>query len=335
MEVAVFARSMKPCLLVIELWGLGDLVIATPFLRAAAEQFEVTLLAKPFACELQARFWPGVRVKPFTAPWTALRGKYRLWRWPWPELGRLRRWARAEQFALGGSSRWDPRDHALLFFLGVPERLGFPRLGSQRLLTRPLVPPEPGTHRFMQWRVLGQALGLNLPDRPAPYEPRAPRAVDLVIHTGAARPFCIWPLENYRELVRRFRQRGYSVRVLCDPFQRTDWERLGEREVGCPESITELIAAFDQATAFLGNDSGPAHLAALCGLPVYVLFGPHLPEVWAPFHAGAEWLRGRPCPFKPCDDTCRFGVHHCLTGITVDQAFAAAEVFVRRHCGDR
>jgi ADP-heptose:LPS heptosyltransferase len=37
---------MKPRLLVLELWGLGDLVIATPFLRAAAERYAVTLLAR-------------------------------------------------------------------------------------------------------------------------------------------------------------------------------------------------------------------------------------------------------------------------------------------------
>lgn len=51
---------VKPKLLVVELWGLGDLVIATPFLRAAAERYEVTLLAKPYAQELQARLWAGV-----------------------------------------------------------------------------------------------------------------------------------------------------------------------------------------------------------------------------------------------------------------------------------
>jgi ADP-heptose:LPS heptosyltransferase len=63
---------LKPKLLIIELWGLGDLVLATPFLRAAAERFDVTLLAKPFALDLQPRLWPGVKVAPFTAPWTAL-----------------------------------------------------------------------------------------------------------------------------------------------------------------------------------------------------------------------------------------------------------------------
>ena len=46
---------MKPKLLIVELWGLGDLVIATPLLRAAGERFDVTLLAKPYALDLQRR----------------------------------------------------------------------------------------------------------------------------------------------------------------------------------------------------------------------------------------------------------------------------------------
>ncbi len=75
---------MKPKLLIIELWGVGDLAIATPFLRKACEQFDVTLLAKPFALDLQPRFWPTVRVIPFNAPWTAFAfsRKYNLFRWP-------------------------------------------------------------------------------------------------------------------------------------------------------------------------------------------------------------------------------------------------------------
>ena len=42
----------KPTLLVIELWGMGDLVIATPFLQAASRKYAVTLLAKPYALDL-------------------------------------------------------------------------------------------------------------------------------------------------------------------------------------------------------------------------------------------------------------------------------------------
>jgi ADP-heptose:LPS heptosyltransferase len=46
---------MKPGLLVVELWATGDLVLTTPFLRAAAAPFELTLLGKPPARVLQPR----------------------------------------------------------------------------------------------------------------------------------------------------------------------------------------------------------------------------------------------------------------------------------------
>src|SRR5512133_3443090 len=76
----------KPSLLVVELWGMGDLVIATPFLQAASRKYTVTLLAKSYAHDLQRRFWPDVRVVDFHAPWTAFRHKYHLLRWPWRKL---------------------------------------------------------------------------------------------------------------------------------------------------------------------------------------------------------------------------------------------------------
>ena len=52
---------MKPKLLILQLWQLGDLMIAMPFIRAASEQFDVTLVAKPYALELRPRFWPDAR----------------------------------------------------------------------------------------------------------------------------------------------------------------------------------------------------------------------------------------------------------------------------------
>ena len=111
--------NVKPKLLIVELWGLGDLIIATPFIRAAADKFDITLLAKPFALDLQPRFWPEVQVAAFTAPWTAFKNKYLLWHWPLPSMLRLRRQLAAEQFDCGLSARWDPRDHLLLKLAGT------------------------------------------------------------------------------------------------------------------------------------------------------------------------------------------------------------------------
>ncbi len=51
-------RECETELLVMELWNVGDLAIATPFLQAAAKSYAVTRLAKPVAKDLKARFWP-------------------------------------------------------------------------------------------------------------------------------------------------------------------------------------------------------------------------------------------------------------------------------------
>jgi heptosyltransferase-2 len=115
---------MKPKLLIVELWGLGDLVIATPFLQAASKKYSVTLVAKPYAQDLQARFWPEVEVIPFVAPWTAFQGKYWLWKWPWREMAAIQRRLVKMKFDVGLSARWDPRDHFMLRVARANRRLG-------------------------------------------------------------------------------------------------------------------------------------------------------------------------------------------------------------------
>jgi heptosyltransferase-2 len=322
--------SVKPRLLVVELWGLGDLVIATPFLRAASEKFEVTLLAKPYAKDLQRRFWPGVQVVPFIAPWTAFRHKYLLLSWPWGDIYRLRRLA-SPPFDIGLTARWgDPRDHLLLRLLRVRRRLGYPRLGSQVLLTEPLARPDPTAHRYEYWHTLARALQLDLPVREQLSAPPRPTGTAVLLHTGAGQPVRVWPLERYRTLVARLRQAGYEVQVACDPDQRTWWLEAGELPVATPRTVSELILLAGRAGAFVGHDSGPSHLAALCGVPTFTVFGPQLPEWFAPLHPAGEVLEGKPCPYKPCSDYCRFPVPCCILNSTEDEVRDRVTTFLQR-----
>jgi len=46
--------------------------------------------------------------------------------------------------------------------------------------------------------------------------------------------------------------------------------------------LSHLAAVLGKCTAFLGNDSGITHLAALMGIPTVALFGPTDPAVWGP-----------------------------------------------------
>ncbi|MDD5138880.1 MAG: glycosyltransferase family 9 protein [Verrucomicrobiales bacterium] len=319
---------MKPKLLIVELWGLGDLAIATPFLRAATEKFEVTLLAKPFAHDLQARLWPGVRVETFTAPWTAFKHKYYFWRWPVFEIGRLRRRLLETCFDIGLSARWDPRDHLLLKLFRAQDRLGFPRMHSEMFLTRPLARPEPQSHRYESWRVLAGALDLQLPPREKLFIPSAWDHKMILIHTGAAQAVRVWPLEHYKKLAARLRRGNFPVQVACDPDQREWWLQAGETEVATPHNVADLIALVDRAGAFIGNDSGPGHLAAICGVPTFTIFGPQLPEWFAPLHPASEWIEGKACPYKPCSDYCRFATPFCLRNLGEEEVFTRVGKFL-------
>jgi heptosyltransferase-2 len=243
----------------------------------------------------------------------------------------LHRRLAAEHFDFGLSARWDPRDHLLLKLVGARKRLGFPRVGSQKFLTQPLERPEPQEHRYESWRVIGQALNVSLPPREKILQP-VPRGGDaLLIHTGAGQPVRVWPLERYRQLAMRLREKAFLVHVACDPDQREWWLQAGEANVATPSTVKELIGLIDRAGAFVGNDSGPGHLAAFCGVPTFTIFGPQLPEWFAPLHPAVEWIEGKACPYKPCSDYCRFPVPHCLWNISMEEVLAHVERFATAH----
>ncbi|HXF11200.1 MAG TPA: glycosyltransferase family 9 protein, partial [Desulfuromonadaceae bacterium] len=279
---------MKPKLLIVELWGLGDLVIATPFLQAATERFEVTLLAQPYALDLQRRLWPDVRVEAFIAPWTAFKDKYHLWQWPWNEMFNLRKRLATAQFEYGLSARWDPRDHLLLKLFGVKHRIGFPRLRSRIWLTDAAQRPSPDSHRYEFWRAVARVLDINLPGREKIVVPASRGKKTIMIHSGAGQAVRVWPLDRYRAITARLREQGFLVQAVCDPDQRSWWLQAGEKTVATPTTVTELIHLTDDAAVFIGNDSGPGHLAAFCGVPTFTIFGPQLPEWFAPLHPRSE-----------------------------------------------
>ena len=150
------------------------------------------------------------------------------------------------------------------------------------------------------------------------------------MHTGAAQSVRVWPLERFQNLARRLREQGHTVRVLCNPDQQSSWHKAGETQVTSPRTIAELLQHLDEAELFIGNDSGPGHLAAFCGVPTFTFFGPQVPEWFRPLHPAAEIIEGKACPYKPCSDYCRFEKPHCLWNISEEEAWQRVKKFIGR-----
>lgn len=324
---------MKPRLLAIELWGIGDLALAAPFVAAARNHYEVTVLVKRSAMEPALVLMPGVEILSVNTPWTSFHGKYQLQHWPWSELRQMISELRRRRFDVAVSARFDPRDHLILWLTRAENRLGFPRRGSNMLLTRSMGPADRRMHRFLAWQRLGEAVGVKMFGLFPQASDRD--ASSIVVHTGAGHTVRVWPLERFAWMVHELRKRNYEVRVVCDPDQRQWWLDHGELSLSVPHDLGELAEILQGSRIFIGNDSGPGHVAALWGVPTFTVFGPQLPESFAPIHPLSEWVEGKPCKFKPCFDRCRYESPYCLTDLTEQEVWPRIEAFAQKHVSPR
>jgi ADP-heptose:LPS heptosyltransferase len=56
--------------------------------------------------------------------------------------------------------------------------------------------------------------------------------------------------------------------------------------------LSDAKSLLSKASVFIGNDSGPAHMAAAFGVPSVVLFGNSNPAVWSPWRTDYEIVVG-------------------------------------------
>lgn len=147
----------------------------------------------------------------------------------------------------------------------------------------------------------------------------------VAIHRGSGSPAKNWPRERFEDLAAALGARGSGVLFL---------EGEAEAEGRPPEApgaarfsgldLAQAAALLSACRAYVGNDSGVSHLAALLGVPTTVLFGPTDPAVWAPRGRRVTVLAGR-IPCAPCGRermrTC--GDRRCLAGITVERVLDA------------
>jgi ADP-heptose:LPS heptosyltransferase len=114
-------------------------------------------------------------------------------------------------------------------------------------------------------------------------EPAAPYAV---IHPLASSPEKTWPALHFVEMGCQLMQSGLEpVFIGAAGDDLTAFSSFRCLQGASLREVKNLLAG---AALFVGNDSGPAHMAAALGIPLVVLFGNSDPVVWAPWRARAE-----------------------------------------------
>jgi ADP-heptose:LPS heptosyltransferase len=153
----------------------------------------------------------------------------------------------------------------------------------------------------------------------------------VVIHPGASAAYKRWPAENFRDLAARLATHSPVAWIetpetpavgLSDAVQRIRTNNL-----------RELTGWLDRARLFVGNNSGPLHLASALGTPSLILNGPTDPA-WDPiWHRDRiAMLRDASVPCISCDVWADYPGHcvnrqtpmACMQVWTVERVMKAA-----------
>ena len=324
---------------------LGDMLTAVPTFRAIRTRFpdaEITLIGLPWAEDFTRRFseyfdrfsafpgWPGIAEVPYCARRT----------------DRFLRESRSRHVDLAvqlhGSGL---ASNSFVNALGADVTAGhFPR-GQCQDVDLGLPYPDCG-HEIHRNLAIARLLGatecgadLEFPLFPSERARAAALLNDLRIagrpiigiHPGASAPARRWLPERFAMLADLLMDEcGARVALLGGPGDQQLVEEVA-RQLRRPvlnlaghTKLGELAAVIEKVDLFIGNDSGPAHLAAAVGTPSVAIFGPVDPERWRPLHHERHIAVRRPVACSPCGlSVCPID-HRCMRDMSVHHVLPAA-----------
>lgn len=151
---------------------------------------------------------------------------------------------------------------------------------------------------------LGAAAG-EIPGARLAAMPAAGGAPYAVIHAGAAYFTKAWPADRFRSLAVELRNaHGLEPVFLAGPGEGGLARQFSAFRIERCLRIADLVSLLNGAKLFVGNDSGPAHVAAACGVPCVVIFGSSDSEAWRPWKAACRVVETtwdcKPCPGDRC-----------------------------------
>jgi ADP-heptose:LPS heptosyltransferase len=210
-----------------------------------------------------------------------------------PRLGALRRWRPRLVVNLHGGSRsaW------MTALSGAPHRAGFAHFRHQWAYNahipraQEILGMERTVHTAEHLASAMFWLGAAQCEIPRA-KLRAARGASVshppraVIHAVAATPAKTWRAEGFLAVAQRVCEMGMEpvfVGAMADDLSPFAAYRTLQ---GAP--LAQIKALLAGAAFFVGNDSGPAHMAAAFGLPVVAIFGESNPAIWGPWRTSSE-----------------------------------------------
>jgi len=240
---------------------------------------------------------------------------------------------------------------------GIPHRAGLDSWGRGFSLTIK-VPCDGLKHEVDLYLDVVRACGIQAVDHRLEYYPTAQdraqashllaplrkhNAPLVIIHPGGgANPGMVleakrWPVERFSEVAQRLVEEWNAVVIVVGgESDAAIARRLTIRggpsfgrivDMAGQLSLGQLAAVCEVADLYIGNDSGPLHLATAVGMPVVAVFGPSDPRQYGPRGENCRVV-SRLAPWGPCF---RDGYAiscadcQCIAKIATDEVWQAVE----------
>lgn len=312
-------------ILVLELWHIGDVVLATAALQRLREMYpsaRLTLLAKPHAVELLQGSGLTDEIITFDFPWTAMSGKYQPGRYDRDAIAGIVKRLRDGKFDLSVDCRMDLRSNVLTRAARAARRVGYDFGGGGFLLTDAVPPGPADRHKVDDWMALLDQLSGSSGDRDRIYEPRLAVSADerrdadalldsygvergetiVAIHAGGSYASKRWPSEAFAEVGRSLAsEHGVRLLAFIDPDGSGSDMQLGGNAIFIRPTIREMMSLLTHCDMLLCNDSGPMHIATAVGVPVVAVFRTGNPQAYGPQGIG-NTVVGRGAPWERTTD---------------------------------
>jgi heptosyltransferase-3 len=158
----------------------------------------------------------------------------------------------------------------------------------------------------------------------------------ILIHPASLMATKRWEPARFAEVGRELASRGFTIVVTAGPGEESFASQVSRELDGTVImlglSIPELAELIRGARLYIGNDSGPMHLASAVGTPTVAVWGSSDSRRWQPWGVEHRVVQNpfecNPCPGYRClvaDSPL------CIESVTVAQVNAAVDELLHRN----
>lgn len=136
-----------------------------------------------------------------------------------------------------------------------------------------------------------------------------------------------WPIDRFNKLFDQLGSLGYQIIVCGSKDEEEDFFKIGWHNAPYIKGLfglefKELVDNIKDSFLYVGNDTGPMHLAALLKIKCIALFSDTNRDTnWSPYGSNHKILRSNVVCGNCQSEICKLNTNKCMSDISYDEVY--------------